>query len=73
MHRTSHPPMRFPLGSKYVVEARGLVIVRYLELPDGRRINLPTRKLLPRGRGGNETRIVTEQHDAVSFQRRIFA
>jgi len=73
MPRSSHLPMRFPLGSKYVVEARGLVIARYLEFPDGRRINLPMRKLLPRGCGGNETSVVPEQHDAVSFQRRIFA
>jgi hypothetical protein len=40
-------PKRFPVGSKYVVEVRGgahdelPVFSRYVELPGGRRINVP--------------------------------
>jgi len=41
-------PKRFPVGSTYVVEARGSVqgltlMHRYVQLPDGRRIDLAAR------------------------------
>jgi hypothetical protein len=43
----SRLPARFPIGSKYVIEGRGggdgnlRVFLRYIVLPDGRRIDLP--------------------------------
>jgi hypothetical protein len=44
MARTSHRlPRRFPVGSKYVVENQGLVVSRYIEFPDGRRVVLAKR------------------------------
>jgi hypothetical protein len=41
-------PNRFPAGAKYVVESRGalqgmILMHRYVELPDGRRIDLVAR------------------------------
>jgi hypothetical protein len=39
-------PGHFPIGTKYVVESHGSVVHRFVELPDGRRINLPNRKAL---------------------------
>ena len=37
-------PERFPLGSKYVVEGYGSLVRRYIELPNGHKIILRTRK-----------------------------
>jgi hypothetical protein len=39
-------PKRFPVGAKYVVEGHGPFVRRYIELPNGRRIQLSTRKAL---------------------------
>jgi hypothetical protein len=40
--RVSRLPSRFPVGTRYVIEARGGQIhLRYLEFPDGRHIELP--------------------------------
>ena len=53
IQRSSGLPSRFPLGSKYVIESRGFdnegaqILHRYVEFPDGRIFNLPTRKALP--------------------------
>lgn len=44
MRKSTRLPTRFPLGSKYVLESRGATVRRYVELPDGRRISLPSRK-----------------------------
>jgi hypothetical protein len=38
--------MCFPLGTKYVVEGRGRFVRRYVEFPNGCRIELATRKAL---------------------------
>ena len=38
MARTSQLPDRFPVGSKYVLEAQGAFVTRYVEFPDGRRV-----------------------------------
>jgi hypothetical protein len=40
-------PKRFPENSKYVVEACGPRVRRYVELPGGRRIHLRSRKAKP--------------------------
>jgi len=52
-----HLPERFPIGTRYVVEAYGgngghlRIHLRYLEFPDGRRVKLPAR-----GRDGSRSR-----------------
>jgi hypothetical protein len=36
-------PSRFPVGTRYVIEGRGgRIRLRYLEFPDGRKVDLPT-------------------------------
>jgi hypothetical protein len=40
-------PVRFPIGSKYVLESRGSFVQRCVEFPDGRRVRLSRRKALP--------------------------
>jgi hypothetical protein len=38
----SRLPSRFPVGTRYVIEGRGgRICLRYLEFPDGRKIDLP--------------------------------
>jgi hypothetical protein len=39
-------PTRFPVGTKYIVEGRGLFVRRYVEFPNGRKVQLATRKVL---------------------------
>jgi len=35
-------PSRFRIGTRYVIEGReGLIRLRYLEFPDGRKVDLP--------------------------------
>ena len=35
-------PSRFPVGTRFVIEGReGRIRLRYLEFPDGRKVNLP--------------------------------
>ncbi len=56
-------PVRFPVGTRYVVEARNrtrgglLVRSRYIEFPDGRHVDLPAEVGHPRRparRGGQK-------------------
>jgi hypothetical protein len=44
MRKPNRFPTRFPPGSKYVLESRGPMVHRYVELPNGRRVTLPARK-----------------------------
>jgi hypothetical protein len=44
MSKSSHLPERFPTGTKYVLEAHGPLVRRYVEFPSGRRMLLSTRK-----------------------------
>jgi hypothetical protein len=46
MHSRAHLPTRFPVGSKYVLESFGPFVGRYIEFPNGRRVQLATRKAL---------------------------
>jgi hypothetical protein len=39
-------PARFPIDTKYVLEGCGPFVRRYIEFPNGRRIQLATRKAL---------------------------
>lgn len=47
MPRSPRLPARVPVGTKYVLESRGKLVRRYIEFPDGRRIQLATRKAVP--------------------------
>ena len=56
----SRLPSRFPVGTRYVIEGRGgRICLRYLEFPDGRKIDLPadlaarTKSRSGSGRRGN--------------------
>jgi hypothetical protein len=44
MPRPGRLPAHFPVGAKYVLEARGPLVLRHVELPGGRRIRLEPRK-----------------------------
>jgi hypothetical protein len=44
MRKSNRLPTRFPTGAKYVLEARGPMVHRYVELPGGRRVGLAPRK-----------------------------
>ena len=46
MNSFPYLPTRFSVGTKYVLEARGRLVRRYIEFPDGRKIALPLRKAL---------------------------
>jgi hypothetical protein len=42
MGQVNRLPSRFPDGTRYVIEGRaGRILSRYLEFPDGRRVDLP--------------------------------
>jgi hypothetical protein len=40
-------PSRFPDGTRYIVEGRDGCILRYLEYPDGRHVDLPAGSAAP--------------------------
>ena len=44
MRHTDRLPKRLPAGTKYVLESRGGFVRRFIELPDGRKLKLATRK-----------------------------
>ncbi len=46
MRKSSGLPRRFPPGTKYVLESRGASVHRFVELPNGRRFPLPSRKAM---------------------------
>ncbi len=75
MPSASHLPNLFPTGTKYALEGRGRFVRRYVELPDGRRIQLATRKALTCLCA--ETSIVPEHLvdlvNSQTFRRRSFA
>ena len=49
MTNSSRLPKRIPVGTKYVLESFGSFVRRYLELPNGQKIRLATRKALTCG------------------------
>ena len=76
MPRASLLPTRFPAGTKYVLEGFGPFVRRYVELPNGRRIKLATRKALSCTGAEREQTTIVPDHDALDatmFRRRIFA
>jgi hypothetical protein len=45
-------PSRFPVGTRYVIEGRGgRIRLRYLEFPDGRKVDLPADLAARKSRG----------------------
>jgi hypothetical protein len=46
MQRATRLPARFPANTKYVLEARGSLVYRSIEFPDGRIVTLSPRKAL---------------------------
>jgi hypothetical protein len=44
MSKSIHLPEHFPAGTKYVLEAHGPLVRRYVEFPNGRKMLLSTRK-----------------------------
>ena len=60
MRKASRLPRRFPEGTKYVVESDGPLVRRFVELPNGKKINLPSRKAMSCG-CGERVSIVPEQ------------
>ena len=44
MQHSTRLPRRFPMGTRYVLEACGPVVRRYVQFPDGRRLELQARK-----------------------------
>ena len=68
-------PRYFPDGSKYVVEACGAFVRRYVELPNGQKINLRPRKAHPYDCAEHSTNTVPDQNmtSDLTFDRRVFA
>ena len=56
----------FPVGTKYVLERVGCFVRRYIEFPNGRRKQLPTRKALTCAGVKLQTSIVPD-HNAEAF------
>ena len=71
----SRLPSRFPVGTKYVVEAHGSLVKRYVEFPNGRRIKLGGRKAQRCSSLEPVVSLVPDQTDADQqiLPRRIFA
>src|SRR5207248_7230615 len=47
--KISRLPSRFPVGTRYVIEGQGgRIQLRYLEFPDGRKVQLPTSRAASR-------------------------
>jgi hypothetical protein len=46
MPSSSRLPASVPVGTKYVLEGRGLFVRRYIEFPNGRRVQLAARKAM---------------------------
>jgi hypothetical protein len=60
VRKASRLPRRLPEGTKYVVESDGPLVRRFVELPNGKKINLPSRKAMACG-CGERVSIVPEQ------------
>ena len=75
MHSRAHLPTRFPVGSKYVLESFGPSVRRYIEFPNGRRVQLATRKAIPcTCAARQQISIIPDQSaaaDAVSLSKKL--
>jgi hypothetical protein len=62
-------PKRLPEGTKYVVESCGRFVRRFVELPNGNRIPLPTRKAVTCTCADDQmASIAPEQHEWVRLR-----
>jgi hypothetical protein len=61
-------PARFPVGTKYVLEACGQYVRRYIEYPDGRRKQLATRKAMTCGCLKLEQIGIVPESDSAGFE-----
>jgi hypothetical protein len=71
-------PARFPIGTKYVLEGSGRFVRRYIEFPNGRRVQLATRKAVScTCAKSQQTSIIPDQSaavvDAPSLRPRLIA
>lgn len=60
--RLSRLPKRFPAGTKYVLEARGATVRRFVEFPDGHTLELDPRRAL-------DCRCIAQRDLAVSHRK----
>jgi len=63
VRKASRLPRRLPEGTKYVVERDGPLVRRFVELPNGKKIILRSRKAVSCG-CGERVSIVPEQETA---------
>jgi len=78
MPSSSRMPRRFPVGTKYVLESRGPFVWRYIEFPNGRKIQLSIRKAVScTCADERQIRVAsdrnTEVADALALRDRIYA
>jgi hypothetical protein len=71
MRRSSRLPARVPVGTKYVVEGRGVSVRRYVEFPDGRRVHLRARRALVCGGVAEQITLVPDLRDETLATRRL--
>ena len=76
MRSSTRPSIRFPVGSKYILEARGSFVRRCIEFPDGRRVQLATRKALScTGAATEQVSVIPDQSaaaiDGPSLSRKL--
>jgi hypothetical protein len=69
-------PARFPVGTKYVVEARGsakgmTLMHRFVEFPDGRRMELAARVVPACVPEGSARRVTRKSAPAARPRRRV--
>jgi hypothetical protein len=70
--QTVRLPSRFPVGTRYVIEGRaGRIQLRYLEFPDGRRVELPA-ELAERNARGQPPRAATAGREE-NFEKKLIA
>jgi hypothetical protein len=70
MHKISRLPARFPANSKYVLESRGPYVRRYVEFPDGRKVELAPRRSLTCHCAGRAAALVPALPVADAVKRR---
>jgi hypothetical protein len=78
MPSSYHLPARLPLGTKYVIESYGPFVRRFVEFPNGRKVQLATRKAASCTCAARQKISVVpdtsaDPVDPPAFRRRIFA
>ncbi len=68
MTKSGRLPTRFPEGAKYVLEAKGDRVRRYVEFPNGQKVRLRTRKAMTCCAGSTDTSIVPKVGAGLSDQ-----